>query len=95
MLLPLALFWLARALPLSDFEHSVGGAYSYGLYVYGYPIQQLLAHFRVHEHGFGIFFVTGFAIAGLCAVLSWRLIEHPALGLKNLFRQPPSPAIPA
>jgi peptidoglycan/LPS O-acetylase OafA/YrhL len=42
LLLPYMLFWLAIHLPFKNFEKSVGGDYSYGIYIYAYPIQQSL-----------------------------------------------------
>lgn len=57
------------------------GDYSYGTYVYAFPIQQLLA-------GYGV--VAPFAnmalalpAAVICAVLSWHLVEAPAIRLKG------------
>ena len=57
------------------------GDYSYGTYVYAFPIQQMLA-------GFGI--VTPFSNMALAlpftlcfAVLSWHLVEAPAMRLKR------------
>jgi peptidoglycan/LPS O-acetylase OafA/YrhL len=91
-LLPIVLFWLARVLPFSAFERQVGGDYSYGLYVYGYPVQQILAHFRVHDFGFAPYLAASFALAGLCAVASWHLVEKPALSLKNLALPSTAPA---
>lgn len=94
-LLPLTVFWLAKVLPFSGFERAVGGDYSYGLYVYGYPVQQMLAHFKIHEFGFAVFLVASLAAAGLCAYASWHLVERPALALKDLFRRPAVTPLPA
>jgi len=91
LLLPLILFWLAMHLPLRDWENRLGGDYSYGLYVFGYPVQQTLAHFGVHHAGFGPYFFTSFGGALVLAVLSWRFVEAPALGLKRIFDRPTSP----
>ena len=57
------------------------GDYSYGTYVYAFPIQQLLA-------GFGIVApLANMALALpatlICAVLSWHLVEAPAMRLKG------------
>ncbi len=94
-LLPLVLFWFARVLPFTAFEKQVGGDYSYGLYVYGYPVQQILSHFRVHEFGFAPYLVASLVATGLCAVASWHLVEKPALSLKNIFARPVSSLLPA
>ncbi len=94
-LLPVGLFWLARVLPFSAFERWVGGDYSYGLYVYGYPVQQVLGHFQIHREGVWIFMLASFIFTGLCAYASWRFIERPALSLKNLLRRPATLLHPA
>ena len=87
LLLPPILFWLVEHLPLRDWEKKIGGDYSYGLYVFGYPVQQTLAHFGVHRAGFAAYLFAGFVGALAFAILSWRFIESPALRLKHLFGQ--------
>jgi peptidoglycan/LPS O-acetylase OafA/YrhL len=86
--LPPALFWLAARLPLGGFEERVGGDYSYGLYIYGYPVQQMLSHFGAASLGYPAFLSLSFAAAGLLAAASWHWIERPALSLKNLSLPP-------
>ena len=57
------------------------GDYSYGLYIYAFPTQQLMAY--LHK---GIrpveMFLTAFPFILLAAVLSWHFIEKPALRRK-------------
>jgi peptidoglycan/LPS O-acetylase OafA/YrhL len=84
-LLPPVLFWLATVLPFKNFEKSVGGDYSYGIYIYGYPIQQTLAHFNLHQVGLYPYFLLSLILAGLCGFVSWKLVERPMLSLKNIF----------
>lgn len=60
---------------------------SYGMYIYGWPIQQLLL-----IAGFGVWGITANAIATLAlsfvfAFLSWTVIEKPALSLKRTLRK--------
>ncbi|MGA9141220.1 MAG: stage II sporulation protein M [Methanocella sp.] len=58
------------------------GDISYGLYIYHYPVQQMLVNF----FGFSplkLFFATLLITVPL-AWLSWHLIEHRALSLKNI-----------
>ena len=61
------------------------GDFSYGLYIYAFPVQQtLIAMFpswQRPEH-----FIVTYAAALLCAVLSWRFVEAPSLSLKKRFR---------
>ena len=50
---------------------------SYGLYIYSFPLQQMLA-----ERG-ELSLITSLAAALPCGVLSWFLVEKPALRLKS------------
>jgi peptidoglycan/LPS O-acetylase OafA/YrhL len=81
--LPPVLLWLACHGPLVDFERKVGGDYSYGLYIYGYPALQILAHFRVHQLGLAVYLASALAVALALACASWHLVEKTALGLKS------------
>ncbi|HTJ78563.1 MAG TPA: acyltransferase [Rariglobus sp.] len=83
MLLPSILLALATNLPLRQWESRVGGDYSYGLYVYAYPVQQMLAHFGVQKAGFSLYLLVGFVTTLAFAVASWKWIESPALRLKS------------
>jgi peptidoglycan/LPS O-acetylase OafA/YrhL len=78
------LFWLGEHLPFRSFERSVGGDYSYGLYLYGYPVQQTLALFGAIKLGMMMFLLLSLIIAGILAVASWHLVEKHALRLKSL-----------
>jgi peptidoglycan/LPS O-acetylase OafA/YrhL len=78
--------WLAYARLGSLKRWGRYGDFSYGLYIYAFPVQQtLVALFPAwgrSEH-----FAAAYAATLLCAVLSWRFIEAPALSLKKRFRQ--------
>lgn len=56
--------------------------YSYGIYLYGWPIQQLIAHFAPH---WGPYKMLAVALPGawLAGALSWHLVEKRALTLKK------------
>lgn len=93
-LLPLVVLVFAQSNLCPNFEKRVGGDYSYGLYLYAYPAQQILACYHVHDRGFAVY-LSGSLLLGLaCAVASWHLLEKPALALKSLIwpRLRPSPA---
>ncbi len=70
------------------------GDLSFGLYVYSYPVQQLLLHFFpaitpvVH-------FAATLLIVLPIAALSWHFIEKPALSLKRYLSPPKAPSAPA
>lgn len=57
------------------------GDYSYGMYVYAFPIQQGVAWFGVTSPLWNVAFALPLTLA--CAVLSWHLVEAPALTLKS------------
>lgn len=56
--------------------------YSYGIYLYGWPVQQLIAQF---EPDWGPYKMTAAALpaAWILGALSWHLVEKRALYLKN------------
>jgi peptidoglycan/LPS O-acetylase OafA/YrhL len=59
---------------------SAMGDWSYGLYLYAFPVQQIVSyHGGVHNLGFFGYTVLCTALALICAALSWFVIERPAL----------------
>jgi peptidoglycan/LPS O-acetylase OafA/YrhL len=67
------------------------GDYSYGLYVYAFPIQQGLVHFQRDLGPFALF-AAAFVLTLLVAIASWHGMEKPALGLKSRFTTRLQPA---
>jgi peptidoglycan/LPS O-acetylase OafA/YrhL len=74
--------WLACKLPISRFD--ARGDFSYGLYIYAFPVQQVLALLGVQAGGFGLFAIWSVMLAAILAVLSYRFVEAPCLRLKGL-----------
>jgi peptidoglycan/LPS O-acetylase OafA/YrhL len=60
------------------------GDYSYGVYVYSFPIQQTLVQ-RIPGIEPVPLFALALALTLVVAVLSWHWLEQPALGLKSRF----------
>jgi len=58
------------------------GDFSYGLYIFAFPIQQTIAFYF---KGISVLFLIIFSIVStlLVAIISWNLIENPCLKLKN------------
>ncbi|MDP5184381.1 acyltransferase [Blastococcus sp. BMG 814] len=81
--LPLAyaLLWLGAVLPL----HAVGkrNDISYGMYVYAFPVQQLLVLLGAHEAGVVPYIVLSTVATVPLALLSWLVVEHPAQRLRG------------
>jgi peptidoglycan/LPS O-acetylase OafA/YrhL len=86
ILLPYVLFGLATILPLQTYDRF--GDYSYGFYIYSYPIQQTIYFFAPHPPSIGAFFMMSLLITFPLAWLSWQLVEQPSLRLKKLFINP-------
>jgi peptidoglycan/LPS O-acetylase OafA/YrhL len=74
--------WLGVHNPPRKFPVS-GTDYSYGIYVYGYPIQQTVAHlfpaYRIWYINAGL----GVVFAWMAACLSWNLVEKPVMRRKR------------
>ena len=60
------------------------GDFSYGLYIYAFPVQQTLIALFPSWHRLEHFVVTYMATLSF-AILSWRLVEAPSLSLKKRF----------
>ena len=60
------------------------GDYSYGVYVYSFPIQQTLVQ-RIPGIEPAPLFALAMVLTLVVAALSWHFLEQPALGLKSRF----------
>ncbi len=80
------------------------GDFSYGVYIYAYPIQQTLASLKPDLSFGGLTLISAVLTLGI-AVLSWRFVEKPFLARKEAFadamtryiraiRPRPSPEMP-
>jgi peptidoglycan/LPS O-acetylase OafA/YrhL len=58
------------------------GDWSYGAYLYGFPVQQVLAHFKLHETSFVGYVLASTVVTFVLAGLSWHLVEKQALRWK-------------
>jgi peptidoglycan/LPS O-acetylase OafA/YrhL len=66
------------------------GDYSYGLYIFAWPLQQLLVN---HTGGALRLFAISYALSLLAAVCSWHFIEKPCMALKDRVRYKMSAAL--
>ncbi|MFE6056726.1 acyltransferase family protein [Kitasatospora sp. NPDC056446] len=99
------LVWLAIRLPRPLRRIGAKNDYSYGLYIYGFPVEQLLSGLGAARFGRLGYSVLAFALTLLLAAVSWHLVERPALRLKDIGRrrngtpkggvQPPKAPAPA
>jgi peptidoglycan/LPS O-acetylase OafA/YrhL len=61
------------------------GDYSYGIYIYGFPIQQAVAYFLPHHRVWWINFGMALPFTLCCAILSWHYVEKPSLNLRRRY----------
>lgn len=73
-------FWVAYKLPALRWPRDVD--YSYGLFLYGFPVQQSLAALFPDIVPLAMLPASA-TIALLLAMLSWHLVERPALRFKG------------
>ena len=78
------LLWLGVHLPSPFQRVGARNDYSYGIYIYGWPVQQLLGMWGVQHWGYLVFTASAVAGSTTLAVLSWHLVEKRALSLKKL-----------
>ncbi len=74
--------WFAIALPLSKVDRF--GDFSYGLYIYAFIIEQMLALYGFRRLGFIGYVLCATATTLVFAVASWYAIEKPFMKFKRL-----------
>jgi peptidoglycan/LPS O-acetylase OafA/YrhL len=69
--------WLGAVLPMPDLlrRHDV----SYGIYIYAFPVQQLLAMAGAHHLGLVAYDLLAAVATVPLAVASWLLLERPIM----------------
>jgi peptidoglycan/LPS O-acetylase OafA/YrhL len=70
--LPARLHWIGRK-----------NDYSYGIYIYGFLVQQVLAFVGLHRVGYVVYTLTALVVTAGLAWLSWHLVEKRAMALKS------------
>ena len=81
-LLAYPLLWLGAHLPF--YWIGAKNDYSYGVYIYAYPLTQLLISLGAERFGFWPFMLLTASVTLAFAVASWWLIEKHALRLKKV-----------
>lgn len=82
--LPLAYLclWLGMCLPLQ--QVGARNDISYGVYIYAFPVQQMLALLGVHNAGTAVFALAGVVATIPLAAASWFAVERPARHWRRL-----------
>src|SRR5262249_17278393 len=79
---PYVVIWIAT-LPVGWMNRfGRGGGFSYGMYLYAFPVQQALVAVGGAAWPYPAYVAASFLLSLACAVASWHGIEHPALRLK-------------
>lgn len=93
---PVVVMWIGR---LTRPTLRIPDDISYGMYIYGWPVAQVLVYFALKwdlPANPLLLFIATLVITAPVAFLSWRLVERPALRLKRLWwKRPAGPAGPA
>jgi peptidoglycan/LPS O-acetylase OafA/YrhL len=77
---------LAMAPALTSHNTEPAADLSFGIYLYGWPLQQAF-HALFPNSGVLLAFSLALAVTIVVAYLSWRFVEAPALGLKRALMQ--------
>lgn len=79
------IFYLSFSKKLKFHHFGKYGDWSYGLYIYSFPVQQIVVHVSNNQLSALENFLVSFPITLLFAFLSWHLVEKNALKLKKGF----------
>ncbi|MEV7183029.1 acyltransferase [Kitasatospora sp. NPDC093102] len=82
------LFWLAVRLPVPFQRIGVKRDLSYGIYIYGFTVEQVVAALGYNAHGMRVYLPLSLAGTVVLAALSWYLVEKPALKAKDWTPRP-------
>jgi len=75
------ILWCGIHLPLQKIGSK--NDYSYGIYIYGWPISELVVAWNLERFGIAPYWLLCFVVAAPFAIASWWLIEKPALGFRT------------
>jgi peptidoglycan/LPS O-acetylase OafA/YrhL len=64
-----------------------GADYSYGIYLYGFAVQQTMMHFFPMARVWYFNILISLPIAVLVAAVSWHFVERPANGLRSVLKR--------
>jgi peptidoglycan/LPS O-acetylase OafA/YrhL len=78
------IFYLAFETRLNLHNFGKNGDFSYGIYIYAFPFQQIITHLFKNQLTPLENFLLAFPFTLLFAILSWHLVEKNALKLKKV-----------
>jgi peptidoglycan/LPS O-acetylase OafA/YrhL len=80
--LPYLVLYMAKTPVYPLNKISKYGDFSYGMYIYAFPVQQTVVHFISDISVIGLFLISS-CLTLILSILSWKLIESKALKLKK------------
>jgi len=81
--LPYCIIFLAIHLPNFFKNWAKHGDFSFGIYLYAFPIQQVVSNSSYFKDSHNLLILTSSFIVFLFAYLSWHLVEAPSLKMKR------------
>lgn len=87
---PLPVAYITIYLGLLNFPRDriiLSGDYSYGLYLYGFPIQQAIVSIAPNLHHWYLNLLLALPCTAVVAVGSWWLVERPVLGQRKQLKR--------
>jgi peptidoglycan/LPS O-acetylase OafA/YrhL len=75
--------WIARDTTWIPAWPDKLGDWSYGVYLYGFPIQQIAAGLKLHDTSFTAYMVLCTIITLMCGAASWHAVEKRALRYRS------------
>lgn len=79
------IFYFGYNQKIKTWEFYKYGDFSYGIYIYAFPIQQATVYYFNGNMSPYLNFIISFIIALLLSIISWYLVENNALKLKNKY----------
>ncbi|QHQ63018.1 acyltransferase family protein [Anaerocolumna sedimenticola] len=84
ILLPYIVLYLAFTPHIKLNRFAAGGDLSYGIYIYAFPIQQIITHLFGETIQWYTNLILAIPFVLLFSFLSWHFIEKPFINLKNM-----------
>lgn len=81
--LPYVMIWLALRLPFQNFDKH--GDFSYGFYIYAFPLQNIMTALGANHLGFTVYTIICLLTTLIFAIPSYFWIEKPMLDLKHYY----------
>ena len=83
VMIPYGLLWMACLSVRWMNRFGRSGDFSYGMYLWAFPVQQMLVQFDADRWSQLAYVAVSFVVTLAGAVVSWHAVEHPALRRKR------------